>query len=187
MTFDFLSLVKKQYRTVPLEGDFIQPSKIEGKEQILWVGCSDSSVEETDVLDVPREEIFVHRNLGNIISNGDLSSESAIEWCLDLLKVKHIIVCGHYDCALIDKGDGSALGGWHKLHELNESHLSKSDSSLNYECRHRKLEEVYVLAEVDWLKRQPSVRRAMEEEGLKLHAFVYDKERNVGYRLVEEQ
>lgn len=87
MTFDFLSLVKKQYRTLPLEGDFIQPSKIEGKEQILWVGCSDSSVEETDVLDVPREEIFVHRNLGNIISNGDLSSESAIEWCLDLLKV----------------------------------------------------------------------------------------------------
>lgn len=87
MTFDFLSLVKKQYHTVPLERDFIQPAKIAGREQILWVGCSDSSVEETDVLDVPREEIFVHRNLGNIISNGDLSSESAVEWCLDLLKV----------------------------------------------------------------------------------------------------
>jgi len=92
MTFDFLSLIKKQYRIVPLDRNFIQPSKIAGKEQILWVGCSDSSVEETDVLDVPREEIFVHRNLGNIVSNGDLSSESAVAWCLDLLKVKFLLL-----------------------------------------------------------------------------------------------
>lgn len=74
-----------------------------------------------------------------------------------------------------------------QLHALNESHLARSDSSLDYECRHRKLEEVYVLAEIDWLKRQPKVRSAMEEDGLKLHGFVYDKERNLCLRLVEEQ
>jgi carbonic anhydrase len=189
MTFDFLATVKKQYSTVPVERDFIRRSK-SGREQILWVGCSDSSVEETDALGVPREEIFVHRNLGNIVSNGDLSSESAVEWCLNLLKVKHIIVCGHYDCSLIDKGDGSVLGGWYKnvtkLHALNEDYLRKSDSSLDYECRHRKLEEVYVLAEMDWLKRQENVRKAIEEDGLQIHAFVYDKHTNECFRLVEE-
>lgn len=122
--------------------------------------------------------------------------------------MKHIIVCGHYDCALIDKGDGSVLGGWHKfvpsfpisaakqltvrrnvtkLHALNESYLRKSDSSLDYECRHRKLEEVYVLAEIDWLKRQENVRKAIEEDGLQIHAFVYDKQSNECFRLVVEQ
>ncbi len=86
MTFDLLAMVKKQYRIIPVERDFI-PSSDSGREQIMWVGCGSSSVEETDTLDVPREEIFVHRNLGNIVSNGDLSSESAVEWCLNLLKV----------------------------------------------------------------------------------------------------
>lgn len=92
MTFDLLTTVKKPYRAVPVESDFIRRSK-SGKEQILWVGCSDSSVEETDALGVPREEIFVHRNLGNIVSNGDLSSESALEWCLNLLKVFPVLEC----------------------------------------------------------------------------------------------
>lgn len=69
---------------------------------------------------------------------------------------------------------------------MNENHLSRSDSTLDYECRHRKLEEVYVLAETDWLRRQASVRRAIDEEGLQIHAFVYDKEKNVCFRLVEE-
>jgi len=74
-----------------------------------------------------------------------------------------------------------------KLHALNETHLSKSNSALDDECRHRKLEEVYVLAEVDWLKRQANVRRAVDEEGLQIHAFVYDKETNACFRLVEER
>lgn len=57
------------------------------KIHILWVGCSDSSILETDVLDVPRDEMFVHRNLGHVLSNGDLSTMSALEWCVELLKV----------------------------------------------------------------------------------------------------
>jgi len=70
---------------------------------------------------------------------------------------------------------------------MNENHLSISNSPLDYECRHRKLEEVYVLAETDWLRRQANVRRAMDEQGLQIHALVYDKEKNTCFRLVEEQ
>jgi len=86
MPFDFNNAVKKQYHTIPVPRDFI-PSTGEQKAHILWVGCSDSFIVETETLDVLPEEIFVHRNLGNILSNGDLSSESAVAWCLDLLKV----------------------------------------------------------------------------------------------------
>jgi carbonic anhydrase len=86
MPFDFHNVIKKQYSAVPVPKTFI-PSSGAPKPQILWVGCSDSLILETEALGVLPEEIFVHRNLGNILSNRDLSSESAVEWCVDLLKV----------------------------------------------------------------------------------------------------
>lgn len=86
MLFDFEKIAKKNYniRTVPRS---LIPSNDGTKQQILWVGCSDSIISETETLDVKPEEIFVHRNLGNILSNGDLSSASAVEWSLEKLKV----------------------------------------------------------------------------------------------------
>jgi len=88
MPFDFEKAVKKQYRALPVPRDFIRSSGTP-KPQVLWVGCSDSFIIETETLDVLPEEIFVHRNLGNILHNRDLSSESALDWCLNLLKVRY--------------------------------------------------------------------------------------------------
>ena len=79
-------IAAKSYTSVPVPKDLI-PSTHESKAQILWVGCSDSWITETQALDVMAEETFVHRNLGNVMSNGDLSSESAIAYAIDLLKV----------------------------------------------------------------------------------------------------
>ncbi len=75
------------YHTVPVPPEFIS-SHDPDHTKVLWIGCSDSLVSETDVLAIPREDIFVHRNLGNVVSNGDLSSGSAIEWALEMLKVR---------------------------------------------------------------------------------------------------
>lgn len=62
-----------------------------------------------------RDEIFVHRNLGGRVSNGDLSSGSALEWAVDLLKVDNIVVCGHYDCEVIEhECAGDVLKGWER-------------------------------------------------------------------------
>jgi len=74
-----------------------------------------------------------------------------------------------------------------KLHHMNEDHLERVKSRLDDYCRHRRLEEVYVLAEVEWLKRQEIVKKAIEERGLQIHAFVYDKAKNACVRLVEEK
>ncbi len=68
---------------------------------------------------------------------------------------------------------------------MNENHLERVESRLDGYCRHRRLEEVYVLAEVGWLKRQPNVQKAIQERGLQIHAFVYDKVTNTCVRLVE--
>ena len=80
-------IARKEYTVSPVPRDLI-PSSGENKAQILWVGCSDSWITETQTLDVMAEETFVHRNLGNVMSNGDLSSESAIAYSVDLLKVR---------------------------------------------------------------------------------------------------
>ena len=81
---DFLANVV--YNTAPVPSDLI-PSLPEPLQQILWVGCSDSQTVETDALNVPRQELVVHRNLGNKLSVGDASSLSAIELCVEVLQV----------------------------------------------------------------------------------------------------
>ena len=87
MPLDFNAAINAQYEVFSVPHKLIA-SNNGTKQQILWVGCSDSLVSETEALGVDAEEIFVHRNLGNILSNGDLSSVSAIEWSLDILKVR---------------------------------------------------------------------------------------------------
>lgn len=80
-------LEKVDYTTIPLKHDLI-PSVPREDQQILWVGCVDSYTIETDSIDVPRSELFVHRNLANLLSNGDATGQAAIERCMDILKVR---------------------------------------------------------------------------------------------------
>jgi len=178
--------VHKKYTVKPLSKDFI-PSTGEPRAQILWVGCSDSWITETSALDVLPEEIFVHRNLGNIVSNGDLSSQSAMAYSVDLLKVKHVVICGHYDCGLIKADeDPTAIHDWYKdLRKLSAANEEYLHGAMEAEDRDRHLVEVYVLAEAEWLKKQPTVAKAIQERGLQVHAFVFDKRRLACVRLVE--
>lgn len=83
---DVTQAAARRYTVHPVPRDLI-PSTGESKAQILWVGCSDSWITECAALDVLPQETFVHRNLGNLMSNGDLSSASAIAYCVDLLEV----------------------------------------------------------------------------------------------------
>lgn len=181
------------YTTVPLPRDFI-PSSGSPTPQILWVGCSDSLIIETETLDLLPQELFVHRNLGNILSNGDLSSLSAIEWAIGLLGVKHVVICGHYECMLLREPDGEELGGWHrKLTELCKNNICNScgtgsgdedqAGSKSDRCR---VEELHVLAELASLRRQPIVVDAMNNRGLQVHGFVYDREKGTCVRIVEK-
>ncbi|TVY85896.1 Carbonic anhydrase [Lachnellula willkommii] len=166
MPFDFDAVIHKQYDIVPLDPSFIASKEV-AKPHILWVGCSDSLTLETFTLDVLQDEIFVHRNLGNILSNGDLSSESAVAWAVELLQ---------------------ELYGWSKditrLHKMNDEFLSL-EGKFDERSREHRLEEIYTLAEAGWLSRQPNVKKAIQERGLQIHAFVYDRETDSAVRLVE--
>jgi carbonic anhydrase len=75
-----------EYTAIPLYPDIIASVPREN-QQILWVGCSESQVIETDALNVPRSEMFVHRNLGNVLTNGELNSLGAIDYCTRIIEV----------------------------------------------------------------------------------------------------
>ncbi|KAL2840755.1 carbonic anhydrase [Aspergillus pseudodeflectus] len=162
------------------------PDQAKGqKPDILWIGCSDSRCPETTLLDLQPGDVFVHRNIANLLHPADLSSTAVIEYAVRHLKVKHVVICGHRNCggvaaAMEDKSLG-ILDPWLlPLRELREAHQDELDS-LPEEMAALKLVELNVLAGVKTLKRTNVVAEAMRK-GLKVYGLVYD----VGSGILQE-
>lgn len=130
----FLSTMRQPRFThveaAPLHADFI-PSLQQPTQQILWIGCSDSSFQETTILDLLPEEMIVHRNIGNMIIDGDLSCETAVKHAVSNLNVRHIIVCGHYGCGIVKAESRDGLQGpW--LRYVDEYTIPRARATVTY-------------------------------------------------------
>ena len=146
--------------------------------EILWIGCSDSRCPETTILDLDPGEVFVHRNIANIIHPADLSANAVIEYAVVHLKVKHVVLCGHTSCG----GVGAALANnklglidtWLlPLRALRKDNI-KTLESLEPKEAALKLVELNVIQGVRTLKENHCILDAMTDRGLDVHGCIYD-------------
>jgi len=146
--------------------------------QYLWIGCSDSRVPANQIVDLLPGEIFVHRNVANMVIHTDLNCLSVLQYAVDVLKVKHIIVCGHYGCGGIEAAMGNErfglidnwLGHIKDVYELHKADIDK----LPPEQRAAKLCELNVIAQAQNVRRSSIVIDALERgQPLYIHSWIY--------------
>ena len=144
----------------------------------LWIGCSDSRVPTNQIMNLPAGDVFVHRNIANIVAHTDFNCLSAIEYAVEVLKVEHIIVCGHYGCggvkAAMDGGAQGYVGNWlsniKDLIKLNEDKLE----GLNEQERYNKVCELNVLEQVKNVSETTIVQNAWKNNAnLTIHGWIY--------------
>ncbi|PTU18259.1 hypothetical protein P175DRAFT_0361529 [Aspergillus ochraceoroseus IBT 24754] len=173
-----LGLNKEWASKIAKEQPELFPTLAAGQNpEILWIGCSDSRCPETTLLGLKPGDVFVHRNIANVLHPSDLSSSAVIEYAVRHLRVKHIVLSGHTCCG----GVAAALGNkqlgildpWLlPLRQLREENLELLQS-LSADEAAVKLVEFNVLAGVKVLKQKNVVLEAMQQ-GLKVHGVVYD-------------
>lgn len=148
----------------------------------LWIGCSDSRVPANQLLSLMPGDIFVHRNIANLVIHTDLSCMSVIQYAVDVLKVKHIIVTGHYDCggikAAMQKQSFDLIDGW--LRNIKDIYVQYSDtfsSDMTEEQRLNYLTELNVVEQAKNVCHTTCVQEAWSRgQELTVHGFIYSVE-----------
>jgi len=158
----------------------------------LWIGCADSRVPANQIIDLPPGEVFVHRNIANVVVHSDLNCLSVIQYAGEVLKVKHIIVCGHYGCggvkaALEDKDHGLIDNWLQHIKDVYRCHKKKLDAMEDEEERFNMLCELNVIEQVANVSNTTVVKRARKsKQKLSIHGWIYSihngilKDLNVG-------
>lgn len=148
--------------------------------QYLWIGCSDARVPANTIVGLNPGEVFVHRNIANQIIHSDLNCLSVIQFAVEFLHVKNIIVCGHYGCggvkgALEDKRLGLIDNWLRHIKDLSVRHKAELEKIADFDQRLNKLCEINVHQQVLNLCGTTSVQEAWEEgRPLSIHGVVYD-------------
>lgn len=152
----------------------------EHRPDYLYIGCSDSRVPASEIMQVEPGNVFVHRNLANVVSNTDLSVASVIEYAVVHLKVKHIIVCGHYNCggvkAAMQAQDLGILNPWlRNIRDVYRLHKDELDDIPEQESRYGRLVELSVVEQCINVIKTAAVQQSYLTRGEALvHGWVFD-------------
>ncbi len=146
--------------------------------EYLWIGCSDSRVPANQIVNLPPGEVFVHRNIANVVVHTDLNCLSVIQYSVDILKVKHIIVCGHYGCggikAAMERDDHGLIDNW--LRHIKDVGRFNADKlqDLSHKDRMDKLCELNVIEQVSNVCNSSIVQKAWNNGAdLTVHGWIY--------------
>jgi len=160
--------------------DFFRRLSTQQSPHYLWIGCSDSRVPANQVVGLVPGEMFVHRNVANVVVHTDLNCLSAIQFAVDVLRIEHIIVCGHYSCggilaALQDNKLGLIENWLRHVQDVRAKHQAELDALETEEKQHDRLCELNVIEQVTNLSRTTVVRDAWSRgQTLTVHGWIYD-------------
>jgi carbonic anhydrase len=147
--------------------------------EYFWIGCSDSRVPANQIVGLLPGEMFVHRNVANVVVHTDLNCLSALHYAVDVLKVGHIIVCGHYGCggvlaSLRDQSFGLIDNWLRHVQDVLVRHRARLDALPTEEQRHARLCELNVIEQVTHVCRTTIVRDAwLRGQKLAVHGWIY--------------
>src|SRR5437016_1636192 len=181
-SYEKLLLENKAWAGEMLDADpdyFNRLSALQAPE-FLWIGCSDSRVPANEITGTDPGEIFVHRNVANMVVNTDVNLLSVLDYAVNYLKVKHVIVCGHYGCggikaAITNNDFKPVLNMWlRNIKDVYRLHRDKLDTLKDEEKRTDLLTELNVQEQVSNLAKTSIIQRAWKNESRPdLHGWVY--------------
>jgi len=147
--------------------------------QYLWIGCSDSRVPANDIVGMMPGELFVHRNIANVVVHTDLNCLSVIQFAVELLQVRHVIVCGHYGCSGVNAALRRARVGladnWLRhVQDVRQKHDARLRDLADDEQRHHRLCECNVIEQVSNVCQTSCVQDAWAHgQALSVHGWIY--------------
>ncbi len=160
---------------------FFEKLAREQHPKFLFIGCSDSRVPATSIMGVEPGEVFVHRNVANLVVNTDVNSHAVLHYAVDYLEVDHLVVCGHYGCgginAALEPKDRGILNGWlREVRDVYRLHKEELDAIEDEEARRRKLVELNVEEQcINLIKTAVVQRHYLKRNKLpRVHGWVYD-------------
>jgi len=147
--------------------------------KVLYVGCSDSRVSAEELMGAGPGEVFVHRNIANMIISIDLNAMSVIDYAVDKLEVEHIIVCGHYGCggikAAMESKDLGILNPWlRNIRDVFRIHKDELNSITDDDKKYKRLVELNVQEQCVNAIKTACVQKAYRDRGLKVYGWVFD-------------
>ena len=161
------------------------------RPDFLWIGCSDSRVPPDKITQTEPGEIFIHRNVANLVIHTDMNLLSVLQYAVEVLEVKHIVVCGHYGCggvkAAMSRHSFGLINKWLRhIKDIYRLHQDELDKMQSEEMRLNRLIELNIIEQVNHLADTSIVQRAWKNRNAPdLHGWVYDLHNGVINPLVE--
>jgi carbonic anhydrase len=161
--------------------DFFKNLSMGQNPEILYIGCSDSRVSAEELMGVKPGEVFVHRNIANLVPNNDLNSLSVISYAATQLKVNHIVICGHYNCggikaAMVQKDFGIINPWLRNIRDVYRTHKDELELIDNEEEKYRRLVELNVEEQCINVIKTTDVQKAIMTRQITVHGWVFDLE-----------
>ena len=160
--------------------DFFARLSAQQAPEYLWIGCADSRVPPNDLVGLLPGELFVHRNVANVVVHADLNCLSVLQFAVDALKVKHVIVCGHYGCggvraALRDDRLGLVDNWLRHVQDVRWKYQRELDAIPTEEKQHDRLCELNVIEQVTNVSQTTVIRDAWaRQQPVAVHGWIYD-------------